>query len=399
MGGLIYMDAHATTPVDPRVLEAMLPWFFEKFGNPSSRTHAYGWEAEDAVEEARRAVASVIGADPQEIVFTGGATEADNLAIKGAVTSERDHVVTCAVEHRAVLDSARALEAAGRAKLTVLPVDRVGRVDPAAVAAAITDRTALVSIQHANNEIGTVQDVAAIGAICAERGVLFHTDAAQSFGKLPIDVRTMNLHLVSLSAHKHYGPKGVGALYVRRRRPRARLAPLIDGGGQERGLRSGTLNVPAIVGFGACALLPGESDRVAALRDRLRDRLLAELPQVFLNGDPVRRLPGNLNLSFACVESERLLQGLNGIAVSSGSACMSATLEPSHVMRAIGVPEDLAAGSIRFGLGRFNTDAEVEEVAARVISTVRRLREASALWAQTACGTELSSVSQRRLLE
>jgi cysteine desulfurase len=401
MAAPIYMDCHATTPVDPRVLEVMQPYFTHKFGNASSRNHAFGWEAEDAVTEARRQVAALIGADPREIIFTSGATESDNLAIKGAVTAERDHIVTTAVEHKAVLDACRALEEAGRARVTVVPVDSTGRVDPARVEEAITDRTALVSVLHANNEIGTIQDLEAIGRIVAERGALFHTDAAQSFGKVPIDVKAMHLHLVSISAHKIYGPKGVGALYVRRRRPHVRLAPLIDGGGHERGLRSGTLNVPGIVGLGKAAELCGaemadEARRVGALRDRLQARIMLGLKDVFLNGHPQHRLPGNLNLSFAYVETERLLLALDGVAVSSGAACMSASLEPSYVLRAIGVPGDLAARSIRFGLGRFNTQAEVDAVAERVVAAAARLREGSPA---ALAGCEPASVAQRRASE
>lgn len=389
MGKTVYMDHHATTPVDPRVLEHMLPYFSEKFGNAASRTHRFGWDAEAAVESARDSVAKLLGARPREIVFTSGATESDNLAIKGVVEWYRDRgdgVITAATEHRAVLDTCRALERAGRARVTVLPVDRHGLVDPDDLRRAIDERTVLVSIMHANNEIGTIAPIEEYAAICRERGVLFHTDATQSVGRIPIDVEAMGVDLLSCSAHKIYGPKGCGALYVRGREPRVRLVPLIHGGGHERGLRSGTLNVPAIVGFGAaCEIAAAEMEveqrRLAALRDRLYAGILDRLEGVRLNGHPDKRLAGNLHLTFEGVEGESLLMALDDVAVSSGSACTSATLEPSHVLRAIGVPEDEAHGSVRFGLGRFNTEEEVDYVVDRVCAEVERLRRLSPAWA------------------
>ncbi|MFN2427064.1 MAG: IscS subfamily cysteine desulfurase [Candidatus Binatia bacterium] len=381
----IYLDHHSTTPVDPRVLEAMLPWFTEKFGNAASRTHAFGWAAEEAVEKARGEVAVLIAAEAREIVWTSGATEADNLAIKGALhfhRSKGNHVVTVATEHKAVLDSCKALQRDGLADVTILKPDSRGLVSAADVSAALTDRTVLVSVMHANNEIGVLQPVAEIGKLCRDRGVLFHTDAAQSTGKIPVDVRAMNIDLMSMSAHKCYGPKGVGALYVRSKPPRVRITSQMDGGGHERGMRSGTLNVPAIVGMGAaCAIaareMLAESARVLALRERLRTSLFDALDQIQVNGDLDARLPGNLNVSFAHVEGESLMMGLREIAVSSGSACSSATLEASYVLRAINVSDELAHSSIRFGIGRFNTEEEIDRAAARVIAEVRRLRALS----------------------
>lgn len=380
----IYMDNHATTPLDPRVLEAMLPYFTEKFGNPASRSHAYGWEAEEACEQARRQIAGLIHAQAKEIVFTSGATESDNLAIKGVVEFYRDkgnHVITAVTEHKAVLDSCKTLERAGKAVVTYLPVDRDGLVDPEDVRRAITAKTVLVSIMQANNEIGTIHPIAEIGAITRAAGVLFHTDATQGVGKVPVDVEAMGIDLLSLSGHKIYGPKGCGALYVRSKGPRVRLTPLLDGGGHERGMRSGTLNVPGIVGVGrACAIaaaeMATEEPRILRLRERLHEGLRARLDEVRLNGHPTRRLAGNLNLSFAYVEGESLLMGIKNVAVSSGSACTSATLEPSHVLKALGIGE-LAQASLRFGLGRFNTEAEVDEVIERVAGEVARLRELS----------------------
>jgi cysteine desulfurase len=392
----VYMDHHATTPVDARVLAAMLPWFSEKFGNAASRNHAFGWEAEKAVERARGQVAAAIGAQAGDIVFTSGATEADNLALKGALeanASRGRHLVTAATEHKAVLDTARALERRGAA-LTVVPVRPDGLVDPDDVARALTEQTVLVSVMHANNEIGVLQPLAEIGALCRARGVLFHTDAAQSLTKVPLDVEAMNVDLASLSGHKIYGPKGVGALYVRRRGPRVRLAAQMDGGGHERGLRSGTLNVPAIVGFGlACELgaaeMAGEARRLAALRDRLWEKLRAGLDGVAVNGSLERRLPGNLNVSFDGVEAEALLLALDGVALSSGAACASATQEPSHVLRALGGSGDeRALGSLRFGLGRGNTEVEVDEVAERLVREVQRLRALSPLRALAAEGVD-----------
>ena len=413
----IYMDNHATTPVDPRVLEAMLPYFNQEFGNAASRSHAFGWDAEKATETGREQIARLLNAKAKEIVFTSGATESDNLAIKGVVEFYRDkgnHVVTCVTEHKAVLDTCRTLERKGLATVTYLPVDVTGMVDPDDVRRAITDKTVLVSVMYANNEIGTIQPVADIGRVTRERNVLFHCDATQGVGKLPIDVEAMNIDLLSMSAHKMYGPKGIGALYVRAKNPRVRLAPIIDGGGHERGMRSGTLNVPGIVGFGrACELcregMADEAQRVLRLRERLKDGLFAELDEIYVNGHPVHRLPGNLNISFAFVEGESLLMGLNGstqpiavgqsappIAVSSGSACTSATLEPSYVLKALGVGDDLAHTSIRFGLGRFNTEEEVDTVIERVVHEVRRLRDLSPLYEMAKEGIDLKSVEWQR---
>ncbi len=379
----IYLDNHATTPVDPRVLDAMLPYFKADFGNAASRTHSFGWTAEAAVDRAREQAAELIHADAREIIFTSGATESDNLAIKGVASVHREkggHLVTQATEHHAVLDSCKALERRGF-DVTVLPVDRYGQVAPGTVSDAIRENTVLVSIMAANNEIGTVQSLGEIGAICRERNLLFHCDAAQAVGKLPIDVHALGIDLLSISAHKLYGPKGVGALYVRSR-PRVRLVAEIDGGGHERGMRSGTLNVPGIVGLGAaCELaraeMAAEGTRLRALRERLRTRLFDGLDDICLNGHPERRLDGNLNISFEGVDGESLLVGLGEIALSSGSACTSAALEPSYVLRALGVPNRLAESSIRFGLGRFNTEAEIDHVAGRVIDEVGRLREIS----------------------
>ena len=377
----IYMDNNATTRCDPRVVEAMLPWFGEHYGNAASRHHAFGREAEEAVEAARAEVAALIGASPREIVFTSGATESDNLALRGAVRSRGNHLITAATEHHAVLDTMRRLERDGF-RVTVLPVDREGRVTPEQVEAAITDRTILVSLMAANNEVGTLHPLAAIGEICHRRGVLFHTDAAQAAGKVPLDVEAMQLDLVSLSAHKMYGPKGVGALYVRRRNPTVRLEPMLEGGGHERGLRSGTLNVPGIVGFGvACRLcaaeMTAEADRLAALRDRLYSGIVEAIDGVTLNGPRGDRLPGNLNLGFAWVRGEALLMGLRGVAVSTGSACTTANPEASHVLRAMGVEEELAHASLRFGLGRFTTADEVETVIDEIRRVVPMLREMS----------------------
>jgi cysteine desulfurase len=351
----IYMDNHATTPVDKRVLEAMLPYFSEKFGNAASRNHSFGWEAEEAVDRARGQIAQLINAKSKEIIFTSGATESDNLAIKGVVEfykEKGDHIVTCVTEHKAVLDSCRALERAGKATVTYLPVDKYGMVDPDAVRKAITDRTVLVTIMYANNEIGTIHPIAEIGRIARERGVVFHCDAVQAVGKIPVDVDRDHIDLLSISAHKIYGPKGVGALYVRSKGPRVRIAPQMDGGGHERGMRSGTLNVTGIVGLGkaceiAAAEMAEENRRLLDLRDKLQAGIFERLDEVFLNGHPTERLPGNLNLSFAYVEGESLLMGLHDIAVSSGSACTSATLEPSYVIRALGVSDELAHSSIR----------------------------------------------------
>jgi cysteine desulfurase len=383
----IYMDNHATTPVDPRVLEAMLPYFTDRFGNAASRNHAFGWQAEEAVEVARKQIAELIGATAKEIVITSGATESDNLAIKGAALMYRqkgNHIITAVTEHKAVIDTCKHLEKDGF-EVTYLPVGRDGLVDLDRLRAAITDRTILISIMAANNEIGVLQPVADIGKIARERGVLFHTDAVQAAGKVAFDVNAMNVDMASLSAHKMYGPKGVGALYVRRRNPRVLLAPIIDGGGHERGMRSGTLNVPGIVGFGKAAAiareeLAGESARLTALRNRLADGLRSRLDDTEINGSMEHRLPGNLNISFAYVEGESLLMGINDVAVSSGSACTSATLEPSYVLKALGVGDEMAHSSIRFGLGRFNTEEEVDFVVEKLAAVVTRLREMSPLY-------------------
>ncbi len=383
----IYMDCHSTTPVDPRVLEAMLPFFTETFGNAASKSHSFGWKAEEAVEEARERVARLIGATAREIVWTSGATESDNLAVKGAARfhgAKGRHLVTTAIEHKAVLDSLAALAREGF-EVTIVPVDGEGIVDPEVVRRAIRPDTVLVSVMHANNEVGTIQPLEEIGRITREKGVLLHTDAVQSLGRIPFDVEALNADLVSLSAHKMYGPKGVGALYVRRR-PRARLVAQIDGGGHERGYRSGTLNVPGIVGFGRAAELSQaematEAPRLLALRERLRRAIQSGMDRVTVNGSLTHRLPGNLNLSFAHVEGEALLIAMRGVAVSSGSACTSASLEPSYVLRAMGVSDELAHSSIRFGIGRFNTEEEVDHVGRLVVEKATRLREMSPLTA------------------
>jgi len=392
------MDNHATTRVDPRVVQAMLPCFDTEFGNAASRTHVFGWRAEEAVTRARTQIARMIGADPKEIIFTSGATESNNLAIFGAfeaLKSSGDHIVTGATEHNAVLDPVARLQSRG-GRVTILPVDRYGRVDPGDVRRAVTDRTILVSLMFANNEVGTIHPIADIGALCREKGILFHSDAAQAIGKVPADVQALGIDLLSMSAHKTYGPKGIGALYVRRKNPRVVLEPILFGGGHERGLRSGTLNVPGIVGFGealriAAAEMPEESRRLRALRDRLHEGITARLDDVMLNGHPVERLPNNLNLSFAHVEGEALMTALDDIAVSSGSACTSANREPSHVLRAMGRSDDQAVTSIRFGLGRFNTPEEVDYVTERVEGAVARLRAISPLYAAARGGARVST--------
>lgn len=396
----IYLDSHSTTPTDPRVLETMLPYFTEKFGNAASRNHAFGWEAEEAVETARKQIARLIHADPKELVFTSGATESDNLALRGVVEMYRekgDHMITNSTEHRAVLDTAKALESKRGVKVTYLHVDKSGIVSPDDVRNAITDKTILISIMLANNEIGSINPIREIGKIAKEKGILFHCDATQGVGKIPVDVQEMGIDLMSFTAHKMYGPKGVGALYVRKKAPRVRIAPMIDGGGHERGMRSGTLPVPLVVGFGkACELceqeMTAEARRLAAMRDRLEAGIMNGLDEVYLNGHPTQRLPHNLNVSFAYVEGESLLMGLKEIALSSGSACTSATLEPSYVLRALGVGSDLAHSSIRFGLGRFTTDDEVEYTVKRIIETVTRLREMSPLYEMAKEGVDLKSV-------
>ena len=445
----IYMDNHATTALDPRVLEAMLPYLREDFGNAASRNHAFGWRAEAAVEQARAQVAALIGAQPNEIVFTSGATESDNLALKGVAEfyrSKGDHIITLKTEHKAILDSGKRLERMRQerleelkllrlmeltggevkpedvdalaaqykldqdpvlqrwntvvhpgARVTYLDVEKDGRVSLEKLAAAITDRTILVSVMLANNEIGTVQPLAEIGKLCRARGVLFHTDAVQGVGKVPFDVESMKVDLASITAHKIYGPKGIGALYVRRK-PRVRIAPIIDGGGHERGMRSGTLNVAGIVGFGKAAEIARtemqvESGRIRALRDRLQAKLMAELDMCTVNGSLEHRLPGNLNISFSYVEGEALMMAIKDVAVSSGSACTSASLEPSYVLRALGVEEDMAHSSIRFGLGRFNTEAQVDTVARMVVDKVKKLREMSPLYEMAREGVDLKSIA------
>ncbi len=395
----IYMDNHATTPVDPRVLEAMLPYFGEKFGNAASRNHSFGWAGEEAVENARAQVASLIGASPKEIIFTSGATESDNLMIKGVAEMYREkgnHIITQAIEHKAVLDTCKRLEKDGY-EVTYLPVGKDGRVDPEDVRKAITPKTILITIMYANNEIGVVNPIAEIGKIAREHGIIFAVDGVQAVGKIPVDVQKDNIDVLAISAHKIYGPKGVGALFVRRRNPRVQLSAIIDGGGHERGMRSGTLNVPGIVGLGkACEIaqkeMPEEGKRLLALRNRLQKGLESKLDEVFINGSLEHRLPNNLNMSFAYVEGESLLMGINDIAVSSGSACTSATLEPSYVIRALGTNEELAHSSIRFGLGRFNTEDEVDFVTERVSKEVKRLREMSPLYEMAREGIDLKSV-------
>jgi cysteine desulfurase len=395
----IYMDNHATTPLDPRVFEAMRPYFTDVFGNAASRNHSFGWQAEEAVEKARKQVADLIGANAKEIVFTSGATESNNLALKGVAemyAEKGNHIITAATEHKAILDTCKRLEKEG-VRVTYLPVQTDGLIDLDQLRSAITDKTILVSIMYANNEIGVVQPIAEIGKIAKERGVLVHTDGTQAAGKIPVDVTKDNIDLMSISAHKMYGPKGVGALYVRRRNPRVQLTAQIDGGGHERGMRSGTLNVTGIVGLGeACALckaeMSEESKRLAYLRDKLKDRLLASLDEVYINGTMEHRLPNNLNISFAYVEGESLLMGINDVAVSSGSACTSATLEPSYVLKALGAGDDLAHSSIRFGLGRFNTEEQVDYVTAKVVDVVKKLRELSPLYEMFKEGIDLSKV-------
>jgi cysteine desulfurase len=397
----VYMDNHATTRVDSRVLDAMLPYFTEKFGNAASRNHSFGWEAEEAVDRSRNQIAALIGAKSKEIIFTSGATESDNLAIKGVVEFYKDkgnHIISCVTEHKAVLDSCRALERAGKATVTYLPVDKYGMVDPDAVRRAITDKTVLITIMWANNEIGTIHPIAEIGKIAKEKGIVFHTDAVQAIGKVPIDFEKAGVDLASITAHKIYGPKGIGALYVRSKGPRVRLTPQMDGGGHERGMRSGTLNVPGIVGLGAaCEIsgkeMPDEAQRLIQLRSQLQAGLFERLDEIYVNGHPTERLPGNLNVSFAYVEGESLLMGINDIAVSSGSACTSATLEPSYVIRALGIDDELAHSSIRFGLGRFNTLEEVDYVTDRVSKEVKRLREMSPLYEMAKEGIDLKSVN------
>jgi cysteine desulfurase len=395
----IYLDYAATCPVDPRVVQVMLPYFTESFGNAASRTHAFGWTAEEAVERARDEIANTIEADGKEIVWTSGATEANNLAIKGVAeynAEQGNHIITLVTEHKAVLDTCKYLERHG-CTVTYLPVDANGLVTVEQIEAAITDKTVLVSVMFANNETGVIQPVAEIGALCRRKKVLFHTDATQAFGKVPIDVEAMSIDLMSLSAHKIYGPKGIGALYVRRRKPRVRLAPQIHGGGHERGNRSGTLNVPGIVGFGEAARLareemPEESKRIAGLRDYMRDRIMTEIEHTHLNGSREHMLPGHLNISFSYIEGESLLMALKDVALSSGSACTSASLEPSYVLRAMGLDDELAHSSLRMTIGRFTTKEQLDFVVDLLRRHVARLREMSPLWEMVQEGIDLHSI-------
>ena len=394
----IYLDYQATTPLDPRVLEAMMPYYTDKFGNAHSRSHAFGWEAEEGVETARAQVASIIGADPREIIFTSGATESNNLALKGVARfykERKDHIVTVVTEHKCVLDTCRHLEEEGFA-VTYVPVGDNGLVDLDVLRDALTERTVLVSVMGVNNEIGVIQPLAEIGALCRENGVFFHSDAAQAVGKMPIDVNAMKIDLLSISGHKIYGPMGIGALYVRRK-PRVRLKAMIDGGGQERGMRSGTLPTPLCAGLGqACAIaeqeMGSDNEHIRRLRDRLLDGIRKEIPDVYLNGDAEERIPGNINLSFAYVEGESLLMAIKDLAVSSGSACTSASLEPSYVLRALGVDVELAHTSIRFGIGRFTTEAEIDYAIQSVRQHVGRLREMSPLWEMVQEGIDIKSI-------
>ncbi len=397
----IYLDYQATTPMDPRVLEAMLPYFTEKFGNAASRNHAYGWVAEKAVEMAREQVASLIGANPKEIIFTSGATESDNVALKGAVemyTARGNHIVTLKTEHKAVLDTCKYLERSGKAEITYLTPKKDGLVDLEELKAAITDKTIVVSIMAANNEIGVVQPMAEIGAICRERKVLFFTDAAQAVGKVPVDVEAMKIDIMAISGHKMYGPKGIGALYVRRRKPRVRLSPVIHGGGHERGMRSGTLDVPSIVGLGkaceiASAELEEEAARLTAMRERFWKGLQEQLDYLHINGHPTQRLPGNLNVSFEFVEGEGLMMAMKDLAVSSGSACTSASLEPSYVLKALGIGDELAHTSIRFGLGRFTTDEEIDLALEKTVEAVQKLGDMGPLYEMAKEGIVSSAIN------
>jgi cysteine desulfurase len=395
----IYMDNHATSPVDPRVLEAMMPYLTGIFGNAASRNHSFGWEAEGAVEKAREQVAKLIGATAKEIIFTSGATESNNLALKGIAEMYRErgnHIITQVTEHKAILDTCKRLEKSGY-RVTYLPVKADGLIDLEDLKRAFDEKTILVSIMFANNEIGVVQPVAEIGKLCRERNVIFHTDGVQAVGKIPVNVNSMNIDVLSLSGHKLYGPKGVGALYVRRRNPRVQISEQINGGGHERGMRSGTLNVPGIVGLGkACEIagqeMAAEGERLSKLRDKLRAKLEGSLDYIHVNGSMEHRLPNNLNISFVYVEGESLLMGINDVAVSSGSACTSATLEPSYVLKALGLGDDVAHSSIRFGLGRFNTEAEVDYVADKVIDIVKKLRELSPLYEMVKEGIDISKI-------
>ena len=394
----IYLDYQATTPMDPRVLEAMMPYFTHQFGNPHSRSHSYGWEAEEGVEKARGQVAKLIGADEKEVIFTSGATESNNLAIRGVAEFYKDrknHIVTTVTEHKCVLDTCRHLEQSGF-EVTYLPVQKNGLIDLEALRAAVTDKTVVVSVMAVNNEIGVIQPLAEIGKICREKKAFFHTDAAQAVGKIPLDVEAMNIDLMSISGHKIYGPKGIGALYVRRK-PRVRLVPLIVGGGQERGFRSGTLPTPLCVGLGEAAEIAmnemeGEAKRLTKLQARMLKGLQDRLPEIFVNGDLEHRIPGNLNISFAYVEGESLMMGIKNLAVSSGSACTSASLEPSYVLRALGVEEELAHTSLRIGLGRFTTEHEVDTAVEELVRHVKKLREMSPLWEMAQEGIDIKSI-------
>jgi cysteine desulfurase len=394
----IYLDYQATTPVDPRVLEAMMPYFTTKFGNAHSRSHSYGWEAEEGVEKARVQVARLIGADEKEVIFTSGATESNNLAITGVAEFYKDrknHIVTTVTEHKCVLDTCRHLEQKGF-EVTYLPVQKNGLVDLDALRAAVTDKTVIVSVMAVNNEIGVIQPLAEIGKICREKGAFFHTDAAQAAGKIPLDVEAMNIDLMSISGHKIYGPKGIGALYVRRK-PRVRLVAMIHGGGQERGFRSGTLPTPLCVGLGEAAeIAMREMDTEAARLKKLQDRMLrglqSKLTDIVVNGDLDHRIPGNLNISFAYVEGESLMMGIKNLSVSSGSACTSASLEPSYVLRALGVEEDMAHTSLRIGLGRFTTEHEVDTAVEELVRHVNKLRAMSPLWEMAQEGIDIKSI-------
>jgi len=396
----VYLDNHATTPMDPRVFETMKPYFIEEFGNAASRNHQFGWRAEKAVELARKQIASLIGCTDKEIIFTSGATESDNMAILGVAemyAEKGNHIITTNIEHKAILDSCKVAEKRGF-NVTYLSVNKFGQITVDDIRKAITDKTILISIMFANNEIGSINPIGEIGALAKEKGIIFHTDAVQALGRIPVDVENMKVDLLSISGHKIYGPKGVGALYVRKKNPRVKVSPLIHGGGHERGMRSGTLNVPGIVGLGrACELarteLVQDAEKQKHLRDRLQKRLFEALDEIYLNGHPSERLPNNLNISFAFVEGESLMMGIKDIAVSSGSACTTASLEPSYVLRAIGVGEDLAHTSIRFGLGRFTTQEEIDFTADQVIKTVKRLREMSPLYEMAKEGVDIKSVN------
>lgn len=394
----LYLDYQSTTPVDPRVMEAMVPYFTEKFGNPHSRSHQFGWESEEAVEEARKKVADLIGADPREIIFTSGATESNNMVIKGIARfykDQKNHLITVKTEHKCVLDACRHLEEEGF-KVTYLGVGNDGLIDLEELRSAITDKTALVSVMTVNNEIGVIQPIDEIGKICRERGVFFHSDIAQAFGKIPLDVNKSNLDVASISGHKIYGPKGVGAMFVRRK-PRVRLVPIINGGGQERGMRSGTVPTPLVVGLGkaaeiAKADMKEEYSRIKTLSDRLLKRIQDGAKDVFLNGSKEHRYPGNLNLSFAYIEGESMILAIKDLAVSSGSACTSSSLEPSYVLKSIGVGDELAHTSIRFGIGRFTTEEEVDFAADLILSKVEKLRELSPLWEMVQEGIDLETI-------